>query len=701
MIAQHAPRNKTHTIRRALSATAICLFATTAAAQTAPGLNTYGVPGLIDTPTAHSMRDADLATTLAVTGDAFRGTLSFQIAPRLLGSFRYAAIREFDNEKSIDGVFYDRSFDLRYQLLTETERRPGVVIGLQDFMGTGLLESEYIVASKTVAPGLTLSGGLGWGRLGSANSIGSGGERSTELLSEGGIPNADRWFRGDVGVFGGVSYSPTDRLTLKLEYSSDNYDTERLAADFDGTSQWNYGVDYRFRNGGQVSLYHMYGNTVGFQYSIVSNPRRSQLPSGLEGAALPVGVRAPGSAADLGWTTETRDYRTTLSNLMAQDGLILEGMNLNATSATVRVRNQRYHEVPQAIGRAARAMSRVLPASVESFTILPTNGHVPLSAVTLRRSDLETLEFRPADEILARTSVTDAAGLSPQVYDDIYPRFTWGLSPQVKLSAFDPESPIRASLGLKLGASYQPTPNLLFSGALTSRLTGNLQDIEDTENDSDLPEVRTDFREYAARSELALESLTVNHFGRPGKDLYSRVTLGYLETMYGGLSAELLWKPVDSRLALGAEVNLVKKRDYDQGFGFRDYETATGHLSAYYDFGKGYMGRVDVGRYLAGDVGATLALDREFGNGWRIGAYATLTDVEPEDFGEGSFDKGIRITIPTSQIVGKPSKSLNEFNIRSLTRDGGARVNVQNRLYDKVRRGHEPELVRSWGRFWR
>jgi hypothetical protein len=103
--------------------------------------------------------------------------------------------------------------------------------------------------------------------------------------------------------------------------------------------------------------------------------------------------------------------------------------------------------------------------------------------------------------------------------------------------------------------------------------------------------------------------------------------------MYAGASAELLWKPVDSRLALGVEVNYAQQRDFDQLFGLRDYNIVTGHVSAYYDFGKGYHGQLDVGRYLAGDVGATLSIDREFANGWRLGAFATLTDVTSEDFG--------------------------------------------------------------------
>ena len=79
-----------------------------------------------------------------------------------------------------------------------------------------------------------------------------------------------------------------------------------------------------------------------------------------------------------------------------------------------------------------------------------------------------------------------------------------------------------------------------------------------------------------------------------------------------------------------AEVNYTRQRDRNGGFGFPNYGIATGHVSAYYDFGKGFVGQVDVGRYLARDVGATVPLDREFANGGKVGAFATYTSVGAE-----------------------------------------------------------------------
>ena len=198
-----------------------------------------------------------------------------------------------------------------------------------------------------------------------------------------------------------------------------------------------------------------------------------------------------------------------------------------------------------------------------------------------------------------------------------------------------------------------------------------------------------------------ITELKADYFFRPGVDLYGRLSMGYLEKMYGGLSGEVLWKPVASPLALGLELNYAQKRDPDSLLGIGDYDTMTGYASAYYDFGGGYMGRVDAGRYLAQDWGTTVALDREFGNGFLLGAYFTLTDVPFDDFGEGSFDKGIRFSIPLTWLTGEPSRRTASTTWRPINGDGGARMQISNRLYNEVRSGHLQELRDGWGRFWR
>lgn len=693
---------------RLASASAIAMLAMSLPGAAGPGsepsFNLYGTTGLIDTPTAEQARDGLLTATISDFGATRRTTLSFQITPRLQGSFRYARIDglvvpNFDGE-----VYFDRSFDLRYQLVEETDHLPGIAVGLQDFIGTGLYESEYIVATKSVTPQLSFSGGIGWGRLGSDSPLGSTGTRPSDLLGRGGIPNYDRWFRGDYAAFGGLRWSSKDnRWSVKAEYSSDLYLEEVSDGVIDRASPWNFGVDYRFTGGGQVSAYSLYGTEVGLQFTLALDPKTPAAASGTEPAPLPVAPRAPGAARDLGWQTDgttARNSRAQLIGLLETERLGFEGLRIDGRSATLRINNPTYNAMPQAVGRAARAMTRVLPASVETFVIVLTTNGMEASAVTLRRSDLERLENAPASAMLAQAQIGEGRGVGPALDTHAYPRFRWSLAPYLAVSVFDPENPVRADAGLRLNLDYSIRPNLVFSSSITGKLGGNIDEI-DRDDKTGLARVRTDAAEYSRQGNPAITHLTFTGYGRPGPDLYSRVTAGYLETMFAGVSGEVLWKPVNSPLALGLELNYVQQREFDQLFGLRDYDVFMGHASAYYDFGNGFHGQLDVGKYLAGDLGATVSLDREFDNGWRVGAYATFTDADVDDFGEGSFDKGIRITIPTSYSAGNASRKANNIGIQSLTRDGGARLSVRDRLYEKVRDAHRPEMEDTWGRFWR
>lgn len=284
--------------------------------------------------------------------------------------------------------------------------------------------------------------------------------------------------------------------------------------------------------------------------------------------------------------------------------------------------------------------------------------------------------------------------------EDRYPRFLWQVSPYVRTSLFDPENPLRMDVGVQLGLGFEPTPGVVLSGSLLKKLAGNLSESTRV-SDSVLPHVRSDFPEYDKHGDPGMETLTAAYYFKPGPQFYGRVTGGYLERMFAGVSSELLWAPYDSPFALGAELNYARQRDFNGGFGLIDYDAVTAYASLYYRFADDFYAQIDAGRYLAKDVGATLTLERVFANGWSVGAFATFTDVSAEEFGEGSFDKGILVTVPLGWFNGRSSVVVEPLTIRPLQRDAGARMNVENRLYPLVEDGQRVRVEEQWGRFWR
>lgn len=688
------------------------LLATTASVALAQSMSTYGTPGLVEMPTAEMLGENELALTSSGFNNTQRHSLTFQFLPRVNATFRYSLIEEFF---ATGRRIADRSFDVNILLAEEGKYRPSVVLGLRDIVGTGLFSSEYLVATKTVRPGLRFSAGVGWGRLGDRgveNPLGvfngdleTRPARSNIGSQNGGTLDPDAWFRGDMGFFGGVSWDVTERLTLSAEYSSDRYTLEESRGAEFIYDPWNVGVNYRFDSGISLGAFILGGDEVGIQLGYSINPAEPSNPGGIEAAAP--ALLGTDQVAAASWNLPdapaSSGVREVLKRRLGDQGLRMDGLDIAGSRAVVQVQNDRWQNEAQAAGRTARVMANTLPPEVTDFEIVFRQNGVPLSRVNMARPDLLELEHDVdgAWRSYARADIEDAARVArPAMGENVFPEFSAELVPFLTFSFFDPDEPLRYEVGPELRLDYKPAPGLKFATSIRYPVAGTIEDTNRL-SDSVLPRVRSEAFRYAQESDVEINQMTASYIFRPGKDLFGRISGGYLETMFGGVSGELLWHPIDSRLALGVEVNYARQRDFDVLFGFQDYDVVTGHASAYYELNNGFHAQIDAGRYLAKDWGATFTLMREFENGFRIGAFFTLTDVPFDDFGEGSFDKGFIIEVPIAWMTGQPSRQTVSNTIRPLLRDGGARLDVPDRLYDLSRDYRADSFEDGWGRFFR
>jgi hypothetical protein len=199
---------------------------------------------------------------------------------------------------------------------------------------------------------------------------------------------------------------------------------------------------------------------------------------------------------------------------------------------------------------------------------------------------------------------------------------------------------------------------------------------------SNLPRVRTFIREYLVASRAKLEELQLNYMHPLGESHWLYVYGGAMEMMYAGVGAEWLYRPVHSNWALGMDVNWVRQRDFEDPFALRDYQVTTGHASLYWQGPWDLRAKISAGQYLAGDQGVTVDLAKRFANGAEMGVWATQTNVTAEQFGEGSFDKGVYFKIPMDLMSRKSVNRSIPVNWRFLLRDGGAKVSKPYQLYD-------------------
>lgn len=629
-----------------------------------PVTGLYGSPGLIDMPTAEMQRDGTVSLGFARLPESLRASAGFQALPRVNLAFRYSGIGDVGGFTESSGYsLWDRSLDLSVLLWPEGEYAPAVALGVRDVLGTGVLGSEYLVATKTITPTLTVTGGLGWGRLGSANVIGSTGERPGGTGGpQGGELRLESLFRGDVGLFGGLRWqTPVEGLSLAVEYSSDDYSAEAPFGVRPARTPWSVGLNWSPAPWVNVGLHALNGNGIAFNVTTLVNPRGPDLrpkpawqpPSGATGTSALVGSGvtplAFGRADDPCRVTITTDGVRSAATGVDRAGRALQATG--CTAGTVRV--------------ADRGL-------VLSETRMDLTGDVPVILATGPATPDETWAAPVAQ-----------------------PAFDWSLSPLVRVSLFDPDQPVYHDVSVAAQASYRLAPGLGLSGQISHTVTGNFDDISRGTKGS-LPPVRTDIARYLNEDGPRLDHLTLDLFTQHSAQVFSRLSAGYLETMYAGLSAEVYARHGRLPLAAALEVNYVEARDFDQGLGLRDLPglaKVNGHASVFWDTGFHDIElQLDVGRYLAGDMGATLSVSRDFRNGWEIGAYATLTDASAAEFGEGSYDKGVFFRIPLAVVWPRETGLLAEHRISSLTGDGGQRVAIRNRLHEIVSRGDSRAL---------
>ena len=182
-------------------------------------LNSFGMPGEIDLPSAKNLPDGQFSVSSSMFGGTIRVNLSFQIFKDLTGAFRYARVPSSSGDPEL---FWDRNFDTFWY--SKIFSFPSIAIGLRDFIGTGLYSGEYIVATKSFGSNLKITGGLGWGRLSGKNKFdnifGLKGRGSRDV-GLGGTFHFRSFFSGNNSPFLAVSYKINEKTQIISELSSD------------------------------------------------------------------------------------------------------------------------------------------------------------------------------------------------------------------------------------------------------------------------------------------------------------------------------------------------------------------------------------------------------------------------------------------------------------------------------------------------
>jgi membrane-associated phospholipid phosphatase len=647
----------------------------------------WGGVGLLQTPTARMREVGDFTFHYSRARPYTHGNVFFQPFSWVEAGFRYTDVADVPYGglgSAREQSYKDKSIDLKFRLWPESAYVPQIAIGLRDIGGTGLFAGEYVVANKRTGD-FDWSVGLGWGYVGGRGNIrnplskvfGSSFDRRTGFTGLGGELALESYFRGPTSLFGGVQYqTPWESLILKAEYDGNDYRNEPFRPRAQSSS-FNFGAVFRPTRWLDMTVAYERGNTVMFGLTFHTSLPRLTQPKVLDPAPVPISVSRPARVPDWSRTTAELERQTDWKVRSIEE----RGNEVRVVLEDANAVYWRYR-----IDRAAGVLHRDAPATVERFTFTYRQRGMEIAEHTVDRNAWVAGKVQPVrppsesrEPVLARPPQEHREG--EVVATKERPPFTHGLGVSYSHILGGPDAFILYQLGVRQQASLRLRDDTWVQGEVNLRLLDNYDKYEYT-GESRLPRVRTLLREYALTSRLTMPNLQITHMGRLGENQYYSVYGGYLEEMFGGVGAEWLYRPFGSRFAVGVDVNGVRQRDFNQAFGFRDYKVATGHATLYWDTGwQDVIATLHAGRYLARDFGATLNLARVFRNGVVIGAFATKTNVSSEMFGEGSFDKGVYLSIPFDAFFARSSSSIANFLWKPLTRDGGAMLWRRNGLY--------------------
>lgn len=664
----------------------------------------FGGTGLLETPTARNAEEGDFFFNFSHIDPYTNYSFSFQPFTWLQGGFRYTSIsghRYGGNAPNRD--YLDKGVDLKLTPIQESRYVPELAIGFRDLGGTGLFSSEYLVANKRWY-NLDFSLGLAWGYLGSRGDIGNPlslfGSRFDKRQNTTGTGdfNLKSWFTGRPSLFGGIQYTtPWRPLTLQVEYDGNDYENQPLGDSFEQDLPVNFGARLRLNDNVTLSAAYERGNTVMLGATLGVNLAHLSQPKSDPAPVLPKKSR----------DNQPQSWSNVAGQLSDNAGISVTRISKQGDTLVVDGVPTKYRYLGQSELRGNRILHNAAGGDITSFEYRWQGGGFFLRDDKLPRAPLPTNPrlVSPASSFadvdyrrgVIASNVSKAAADTQQgqtLYDKSVRGFSYNIGPGLNYNYGGPDGLLYQALA-RVGMEYRTDQHGWASASVAYSLFDNLSDA-DYIAPTELPRVRSDVVRYLNQTDLGVYNLQYTRTERLSDNLFGMAYGGLLEQMYGGVGGEVLYRPFDGNVAFGADVNWVKKRDYDTQFGFQDYSTVEGHATAYIQTGiDNILARISVGRYLAKDYGTTIDLSKTFDSGVTLGAYAVFTSAG-DKYGEGSFNKGIYLSMPLDIFFTKSSRSHVTARYTPLTRDGGASLSRRYSLYSLT---DTRDLNRYWDGF--
>jgi hypothetical protein len=679
--------------------------------------NTIGQTGIINTPSADIHESQSVYFTFKRNDYLKLGTITVTPFDWLEASYFYYRPDDLLWGSS-KGLYLDKGFNIKFSHKPNNIIFPRFAVGLDDFAGTGQFSREYIVATYNFN-GLKLTSGIGWGKFVGESSFKNPlsyvsdtfSNRKIRLSGQGGQVSFSQWFRGPSTHLLGMEYKLTKIKNLSIKIERDPFDYFKFGCCGEGKtsesflvrnkdSDINFGLSYKYNQFGNINLSYIKGNTWSLSFSVGFNGKKNY-------RAKP---KFNPTIDNVNYQQETpkNEFYLDLLNNLNKNKLYLQTANVENSTLNLSIQSAEHFDPIIYSSRAAYLANEVAKLNkikLKKIEVGHINRDFKINSISYSPKDLHKVNRMPNVIIKRNSLVTNSLNDSHKNHEFRptvkFPVVINQFSPDIKTHTGSPEKFLYVGLGIKATTEIQLNRNLVFYSVIGKSFKDNFDKKVSIPN-SQLANVRTQVVDYLQGSskDAYITNMSLENIWSPFNNLYAKVSMGYLESMYGGVSTEMLFKPFKSNFAFSIEYNNVKKRSFDQKFSFANYRVSTSHLNvAHYHPQSNILTKWSYGKYLAQDRGYTLDISRRLPSGWQAGFWFSNTNVSAAEFGEGSFDKGFYINIPLNLFSKNHVKNIQGFSLRTMTRDGAQKLELRNRLIDSFYGSSYNEINENWNSF--
>lgn len=540
--------------------------------------------------------------------------------------------------------YKDKGFNFKIRL-KEEGLWPAIAVGINDIAGTGFYSSEFIVGSYGINR-TDFHFGIGWGSLNGSrhnfkNPLGylyDGFNSRPELLEDnGGQFQPKRYFSGKTASpFFGISHALNKNMLFKIEYDATL--TPGLVGYDMPKKNFSYAIDFNISNNFIIGLSSERGSYTSLKFTYKNNPKEFIT-----------------KYKKIELENDDNKYAKFIKSLEANGigtNKIIETSNAIGIELT-----QFSHpnlDVVEDIIKSASYDAGIEKPIRKELRVANLQGYSEYTN-EFEKNSLLIYERNSKQSFNTKTNFTFRPYLASR--EDFF----------------------KGAIILENHSEFIIKDNFFFSTNLKYTIADNFDDLTIPPSNTYPAQVRSDIKDYLRNFDngILIGRAQFDYHITPKINHHVMITAGILEEMFSGIGIEYLYFKQDSNYAVGFEVFDVTKRDYEMRFGNMDYRNVTGSANFYY---RNYNlipfdAKISYGEYLAGDEGITLEFSRSFLNGTKFGVFASFTDVSSEQFGEGTFDKGIFFNIP---VYG----NFINYSWRPLTKDPGAKLNRKHTLYD-------------------